>query len=995
MAEILALVALILAVTAMNRSRKNAAKLTEEIRKLRDELNLARADRGIPAPPIAAGADAPPAVSADAAAADGEAPFASPWLRAREGAEGPGERAEGGVAEDVTQAVEASASMPAAAAAGDHAPVRESLESRIGARWAVWVGGLALALGGIFMVKYAIESGVLSPAVRLWLAALFGLVLVAAGEVIRRREQPVAAQPFQNAMIPGVLTAAGAVTLFGAAYVAHGFYGFISAPVTLVLLAAIAVATIGLSLLHGQALAGLGLLASMVTPLLVSTDEPDPRRLFAYLSIAWLATLAASRVRRWQAVPALANAGLGLWGLLYLAAADSVQVLPLTLALIVMLAGVALLWPGSQPPEEVMSAASADPITHGAGQSSEAGDVTFPAGQASATAASDGAAMPASIRAAGCWQGILAPAFMPVSLCAAIAAALPAIVLAFLHPLPDSAAAAFAALALALAALGAFRAWALYPAVLAHLCALAGTMVLAGLSGRLAFETLMSMPGQPSFDSAAPVSLPGSAPVDLLLFLSAGLGLAGAAGIRLWRRQAPGHAALCSLLMAPFPVAIAAVSFVAFGNLSLDVRHGLFALAAGLFFLAGAEVFSRTMTEERGRVVELPQWALVSGGFAFLVLALFALTDGLATTLLVALLGFAMVLATRLRPWPVLPWAMVGAAFVVAVRIGWEPTIVGAANLSNMPVFNQLLPGYGGPALLLALSAYLLRAWPGERARNLLQALACLFVLLAVAILVRHAMNGGVLDSATPTLGEQAIYTLLAAGASAVLMTLDLKSPSPVFRYGSMTIGALSMLSILSAHFFALNPYFTGELTGRWPFFNLLLVGYLLPGLAFAGLAWYARGRRPAPYVTLLALTGAALVFAWISLSVRRYWHGEGIADWKGFLQGETYTYSVVWLLTGVALLALGSRFDARSLRLASAALVFVAVIKAFLVDMSNLEGILRALSFIGLGAVLIGIGLFYQKILSGRGAPPLGKPPAPHAPSGNAGETRGMLNAE
>ncbi|NVP54293.1 DUF2339 domain-containing protein [Mycoplana rhizolycopersici] len=996
MAEILALVALILAITAMNRSRKNAAKLTEEIRKLRDELNLMKADGVLPAPPIAAGADAALPAPADATAADGEAPFASPWLQARQEAGGTGERAQGEAAGDATQAVEAPSSMPAAAAGGDLTPVRESLESRIGARWAVWVGGLALALGGIFMVKYAIESGVLSPAVRLWLAALFGLALVAVGEVIRRRGQPVAAQPFQNAMIPGVLTAAGVVTLFGATYVAHGFYGFMGAPLTFVLLAGIAVATIGLSLLHGQALAGLGLLASMVTPLLVSTDEPDPRRLFAYLTIAWLATLAASRFRRWQAVPALANAGLGLWALLYLAAADSVQVLPLTLALIVMLAGVALLWPGSQSPQDAMSAASVDAIADGTRQPSEAEIATAAPREASAmAAASDGAAMPASIRVMGRWQRILAPAFMPVSLSAAIAATLPAIVLAFLHPLPGSAAAAFAALALALAALGAFRAWALYPAVLAHLCALAGTMVLAGLSGRLALETLMSLPGQPSFDSAAPISVAGSAPVNLLLLLSAGLALVGAAGIRLWREKAPAHAALCSLLMAAFPVAIAALSFAAFGNLSLDVRHGLFALAVGLLFFAGAEVFSRTMTEERGRVAELPQWALVSGGFAFLVLALFALTDGLATTLLVTLLGFAMVLSTCLRPWPVLPWAMVGAALVVAVRIGWEPTIVGAVNLSKTPLFNQLLPGYGGPALLLALSAYLLRAWPGERARNLLQALACLFVLLAVAILVRHAMNGGVLDSAAPTLGKQAIYTLLAAGASAVLMTLDLKSPSPVFRYGSMTIGGLSMLSILSAHFFALNPYFTGELTGRWPFFNLLLVGYLLPGLAFAGLAWYARGRRPAPYVTLLALTGAALVFAWISLSVRRYWHGEGIADWKGFLQGETYTYSVVWLLTGVALLVLGLRFDARSLRLASAALVFVAVIKAFLVDMSNLEGILRALSFIGLGAVLIGIGLFYQKILSGRGAPPLGNTSAPHAPTGNAGESRGMLNAE
>ncbi|MBU4089856.1 MAG: DUF2339 domain-containing protein, partial [Alphaproteobacteria bacterium] len=42
-----------------------------------------------------------------------------------------------------------------------------------------------------------------------------------------------------------------------------------------------------------------------------------------------------------------------------------------------------------------------------------------------------------------------------------------------------------------------------------------------------------------------------------------------------------------------------------------------------------------------------------------------------------------------------------------------------------------------------------------------------------------------------------------------------------------------------------------------------------------------------------------------------------------------------------------------------------------FLIDMSHLEGVLRALSFIGLGVVLIGIGLFYQKILTSRKARP------------------------
>jgi uncharacterized membrane protein len=247
-----------------------------------------------------------------------------------------------------------------------------------------------------------------------------------------------------------------------------------------------------------------------------------------------------------------------------------------------------------------------------------------------------------------------------------------------------------------------------------------------------------------------------------------------------------------------------------------------------------------------------------------------------------------------------------------------------------------------------------------------LEALASLFALLTLGILVRHAMNGGVLNSATPTLGEQAIYTLLTIGASATLMALDLRRPSIVFRTGSMIVGVISMISVLAAHFGALNPYFTGELTGRIPFFNLLFLAYLLPGIAYGGAALFARSRRPYPYVLALALTGALLLFGYVTLSVRRLFHGEGIADWKGFLQSELYAYSVVWLLLGIVLLVLGTRFRAKSIRIASAVLVLIAVVKVFLIDMSNLEGLYRVLSFIGLGIALIGIGRFYQKVLTG-----------------------------
>ena len=61
-------------------------------------------------------------------------------------------------------------------------------EETIGTRWVVWVGGLTLALGGIFMVRYSIEAGLLSDEVRVFLGGLFALALLAAGEWTRRKE---------------------------------------------------------------------------------------------------------------------------------------------------------------------------------------------------------------------------------------------------------------------------------------------------------------------------------------------------------------------------------------------------------------------------------------------------------------------------------------------------------------------------------------------------------------------------------------------------------------------------------------------------------------------------------------------------------------------------------------------------------------------------------------------------------------------------------------
>lgn len=835
-------------------------------------------------------------------------------------------------------------------------PERESFESRLGARWAVWAGGLALALGGIFLVKYSIESGLLSPAVRLTLAGLFGLFLAAAGEAIRRKAVPGVAAAYSNAMIPGVLTAAGALTLFGVIYAAYGIYDYIGPTTGFLLLGIVAFATLGLSLLHGQALAGLGLLGSMVTPVLITSTAPNIWALFGFLTVSWLATAAASRRQAWAVVPALANIGLGLWAFgystvtalsndSYSANGLTVDYLPQSLALLAMIAGTLFLWPAKAFEDKWDEGLPAADLQVDAPEQTDAADEN--------TSGETSPRRPI--------RQLLGRRPRSIGITVSLSAVLSALPLLFVFGrLSGPPAFAMAAILAALAGLGASRHFAVWPALLAALGALAGVALIAG-----ATDTALELSGLVTGSQIVPAFVQGAyTQIAIALGLGAIFVLCGFSFLKRLGGRDESFATLWAAIMAIVPVWIATISFVQLGNLSRDWLHGFYGIALGAVLLASAEWLHR---RNNAAAVRRPLNLLALGSFAAFAFSLHALTEGLATTVLLAVLGFAYVMATRVRNWQALPWMMALASIGVLARIAWEPSLVGPLNLGKTPVFNALLPGYGIPALLAIIAAYELRHWPGERVRNFLQAIASLMGLLTLAILVRHAMNGGVLDSGVPTLGEQSIYTLLTIGLSGVLMTLDFKSPSPIFNYGSVIAGVLAMFNVLGAHFGALNPYFSGENTGPWPFLNLLLIGYLMPGLAYAGLAYYARGKRPQPYVVLLALSGAALGFAWATLSVRRFWQGENIADWKGFLQGETYSYSVVWLVLGVVLLGLGSRFNAKSLRLASAGLVLLAVAKAFLIDMSNLEGVLRALSFIGLGVVLIGIGLFYQKILTGK----------------------------
>jgi uncharacterized membrane protein len=109
-------------------------------------------------------------------------------------------------------------------------------------------------------------------------------------------------------------------------------------------------------------------------------------------------------------------------------------------------------------------------------------------------------------------------------------------------------------------------------------------------------------------------------------------------------------------------------------------------------------------------------------------------------------------------------------------------------------------------------------------------------------------------------------------------------------------------------------------------------------------------------------IAAAVLAFAYVSLEVRHFFDPGFARGWQWADGIELYAYSFVWLLFGVALLAAGFWREAPALRHAGMALVCIVVAKVFLIDMAGLKGLLRVLSFLGLGAALLGLGYAYRR---------------------------------
>jgi len=155
------------------------------------------------------------------------------------------------------------------------------------------------------------------------------------------------------------------------------------------------------------------------------------------------------------------------------------------------------------------------------------------------------------------------------------------------------------------------------------------------------------------------------------------------------------------------------------------------------------------------------------------------------------------------------------------------------------------------------------------------------------------------------------------------------------------------------------GPFFQFQPLGDVPVFNMLL---LLWGAPAALCWWLSTFAEPNPYRWMAQRFMAGFALLFLIATIRHYWQQGQISLSLTTSVAEQYSYSVVFLLMALLFVLLAQYKRKPQVRKLGFATLAAVVLKVFIVDLSHLDGILRALSFIGLGLSLVMLGWLFQR---------------------------------
>jgi len=436
--------------------------------------------------------------------------------------------------------------------------------------------------------------------------------------------------------------------------------------------------------------------------------------------------------------------------------------------------------------------------------------------------------------------------------------------------------------------------------------------------------------------------------------LAALFGIGGFFGLRRARTFA-----LWSGLSSAMPVLVLVLGYWRIGAFEIDVQWaGLAAGLAVLFLVAASMVHRLTGAERR----DLPLAFYAAGCTAALALAFTCLTREAWLTVAISVEVLALawiwsrIAVDELR-------AIAGVVvLIVIVRLVLNPELLDYRG-TILGQFGWVIYGYGIPALTIGTASVLF----GRDRKDLLVVLceitAAGFAFLMVALQLK-LWTSGAIHTYGMTLFDQAVQSVWWITAAAMLLQRGIVSR---YRWAS-TAGILVLtaagLQVGLGQILVNNPLLNSEPVGQVPLVNLLGLAYLLPALMFALIANLKQFLLPERGPQFLRWGAGLLTFVYITLETRRAFWGSDMELTSQSVpkNAEIYAYSAVWILFALAILAAGIRRKSVALRYASLAVLIVTVAKVFLYDMSDLTGLFRVASFLGLGLTLIGIGRVYQK---------------------------------
>lgn len=424
-------------------------------------------------------------------------------------------------------------------------------------------------------------------------------------------------------------------------------------------------------------------------------------------------------------------------------------------------------------------------------------------------------------------------------------------------------------------------------------------------------------------------------------------------------------------------------------------------IPSAVAFVAMAIVTACTIALSLSQDAELLASFALIGGFSTPVLLSTGQNHEVVLFSYVCLLDVAILAMAAVKPWRRLLWG--SFAGTILLYCGWYAdyysqdqrglTILFAALFAAIFATIPLVTPYGkstrfsGPSVTLTLlpllnaaafflALYAMYEYETVTLTWFALALAAIYLGLCEALkrrvgredakvvqLLHVAVAIGFITIAIPLKLDHEWITIGWLIESAVLLFVSVKARIDFLRYLAAAALILGLIRLLM-----FDRYNTQTL-----FLNARFATYVVAIAVLGGIAVF--GKRHAyeqekPFLNAAVIGVNVLALIALTLEIEDYFFrkmaatsGEGWYHvYRNLSLERDFSYSAIWLVYGAVLMVIGFRNRSSFVRWQALILIAFTTGKVFIYDVWQLGGSYRIVSFIALGAVLLGISFIYQR---------------------------------